>query len=370
MRHVTRNKFRCNTSLPTKSSPVSLPQKQSYPRCPSRGLSTYTSARGTGSCLDFLLIVWFSILLISWSTIMIRGFVNRSRLPQISTFLRRYSTPAAVSPQEVFDKEDKFGAHNYHPVPVAISKAQGAFMWDVTGKRYFDFLAAYSAVNQGHCHPKIVKTLQEQAQVLTLTSRAFYNDVLGQFEEYVTNLFGYDKVLPMNTGVEGGETALKLARKWAYKVKSVPRDKAKAVFATENFWGRTLAAVSSSTDPTCYNDYGPYMPGLEVVPYNDLAALEVRGDERALPRGALWCLHTRIRRCRGWLKLSPRLHSPFFLLHSSREAVIFRSEWITVVSPRVISPTAISPRFKHDKLCCFRASHWVLGRSEISCFDL
>ena len=206
---------------------------------------------------------------------MLRSSVSNSRLPRILGFLRRYSTPTAATPDEVFKREDKYGAHNYHPLPVAISKAKGIFMWDVTGKRYFDFLAAYSAVNQGHCHPKIVKTLQEQASILTLTSRAFYNDVLGEFEEYATKLFGYDKILPMNTGVEGGETACKLARKWAYKIKSVPRDQAKIVFASENFWGRTLAAVSSSTDPSCYNDYGPYMPGFEVVPYNDLDALEV-----------------------------------------------------------------------------------------------
>lgn len=193
---------------------------------------------------------------------------------------RRYSAPAGaasnkLTPDEIFKREDAYGAHNYHPLPVALSMGKGAFVWDVTGKRYFDFLAAYSAVNQGHCHPKIVKTLQEQAEILTLTSRAFYNDVLGEFEEFVTKLFGYDKVLAMNTGVEGGESACKLARKWGYRVKGIPKDQAKIVFAEENFWGRTLAAVSSSSDPECYGDYGPFMPGFELVPYNDLAALEV-----------------------------------------------------------------------------------------------
>jgi ornithine--oxo-acid transaminase len=147
-------------------------------------------------------------------------------------------------------------------------------MWDIEGKRYMDFLAAYSAVNQGHCHPRIVNVLKSQAEVLTLTSRAFHNDAFGPFAEYITNLLGYDKVLPMNTGVEAGETAVKLARKWAYKVKGVPRNQAKVVFAKENFWGRTLAAVSSSTDPSSFEGYGPYMPGFELVDYNNLEALE------------------------------------------------------------------------------------------------
>ena len=193
---------------------------------------------------------------------------------------RQYSAPAAattskLSPEEIFKREDTYGAHNYHPLPAALSKGEGVFVWDVTGKRYFDFLAAYSAVNQGHCHPRIVKTLQEQAEVLTLTSRAFYNNVLGEFEEFATKLFGYDKLLPMNTGVEGGESACKLARKWGYQVKGIPRNEAKIVFVEENFWGRTLAAVSSSSDPDCYGEYGPFMPGFELIPYNDLAALEV-----------------------------------------------------------------------------------------------
>ena len=186
------------------------------------------------------------------------------------------ATSLKLTPEQVYKREDKYGAHNYHPIPAALAKGKGVFVWDVTGKRYFDFLASYSAVNQGHCHPRIVKTLQEQAEVLTLTSRAFYNDVLGEFEEFATQLFGYDKLLPMNTGVEGGESACKLARKWAYKVKGIPHDKAKIVFAENNFWGRTLAAVSSSTDPDCYKEYGPFMPGFEVAPYNNLPALEVK----------------------------------------------------------------------------------------------
>lgn len=174
----------------------------------------------------------------------------------------------------VFDKEDKYGAHNYGPIPVAICKGKGVFVWDVEGNRYFDFLSAYSAVNQGHCHPKILKTLQEQSEVLTLTSRAYFTNLLGEYEEYMHKMFGYDKLLPMNTGVEAGETACKLARKWAYLVKGVPNNQAKIVFAKENFWGRTMAAISSSTDPSSYDGFGPYMPGYEIIPYNDLQALE------------------------------------------------------------------------------------------------
>mgnify|MGYP000373168290 FL=1 len=170
--------------------------------------------------------------------------------------------------------EDQFGAHNYHPVPVVLEKGDGVFLYDVDGKRYFDFLSGYSAVNQGHCHPEIIKTLTEQAQKLTLTSRAFYNNLLGAYEKYITNYFGYDKVLPMNTGVEGGETAIKLARRWGYAVKGIPENQAKVIFAEGNFWGRTLAAISSSTDPSSYKGFGPYMPGFGLVPYNDLAALE------------------------------------------------------------------------------------------------
>ena len=179
-----------------------------------------------------------------------------------------------LTSQEAIALENKYGAHNYHPLPVVLSKGEGIYVWDVEGKKYFDFLSSYSAVNQGHCHPKIIKALTDQASLLTLTSRAFHNDVLGQYEKYVTNLFGYDKILPMNTGVEGGETALKLCRKWAYKVKGIEENKAKILFAENNFWGRTLAAVSSSTDPSAYADYGPYLPGFEIVKYNDLDALE------------------------------------------------------------------------------------------------
>ena len=170
--------------------------------------------------------------------------------------------------------EDKYGAHNYHPLPVVLSKGEGVYVWDVDGKKYFDFLSAYSAVNQGHCHPKIVRALQEQSETLTLTSRAFHNDVLGQYEKYVTSLFGYDKVLPMNTGVEGGETANKLARKWGYQKKGIEENKARIIFAKGNFWGRTLAAISSSDDPTSYEGFGPYMPGYDLIPYNNLDALE------------------------------------------------------------------------------------------------
>jgi ornithine--oxo-acid transaminase len=170
--------------------------------------------------------------------------------------------------------EDQYGAHNYHPIPVVLEKGEGVFLYDIEGKRYFDFLSGYSAVNQGHCHPAIIKTLQEQAGKLTLTSRAFHNNLLGQYEKYITAYFGYDKVLPMNTGVEGGETAIKLARRWGYNVKGIPENKAKIIFAEGNFWGRTLAAISSSTDPSSYHGFGPYMPGFGLVPYNDLVALE------------------------------------------------------------------------------------------------
>jgi ornithine--oxo-acid transaminase len=170
--------------------------------------------------------------------------------------------------------EEQYGAHNYHPIPVVLSKGEGVFVWDVEGKRYYDFLSAYSAVNQGHCHPRIVRALTEQASKLTLTSRAFHNDVLGEYEQFMTKLFGYDKLLPMNTGVEGGETAIKLARRWGYDVKGIEKNKAKIIFAEGNFWGRTLAAVSASTDPSSYTGFGPYMPGFDLVPYNDLDALE------------------------------------------------------------------------------------------------
>ncbi|MEL6193566.1 MAG: ornithine--oxo-acid transaminase [Bacteroidota bacterium] len=183
-------------------------------------------------------------------------------------------TPSTVSSQEAMRLEDKYGAHNYHPLPVVLSRGEGIFMWDPEGNKYYDFLSAYSAVNQGHCHPKILEALTKQAQTLTLTSRAFYNDMLGPYEQYITELLGYDKVLPMNTGVEGGETALKLCRKWGYSVKGIPENEAKIIFVEGNFWGRTLAAISSSTDPSSYKGFGPYMPGYELIPYNDLPALE------------------------------------------------------------------------------------------------
>jgi ornithine--oxo-acid transaminase len=175
-----------------------------------------------------------------------------------------------------FDLEQKYGAHNYKPLPVVLSKGEGIYLWDIHNKKYFDFLSAYSAVNQGHCNPKIIKALNTQANKLTLTSRAFYNDVLGDYEKYITNIFKYDKVLPMNTGVEGGETAIKLARKWGYLIKKIPENRARVVFATGNFWGRTLAAISSSDDPLSYGDFGPYMPGYDIIPYNDLNSLEVK----------------------------------------------------------------------------------------------
>lgn len=182
---------------------------------------------------------------------------------------------ASIGTQHYIDMENEFGAHNYHPLPVVLNKGAGVFVWDVEGKRYYDFLSGYSAVNQGHCHPRIIAALIEQAAKLTLTSRAFHNDLLGEYEKYITMYFGYDKVLPMNTGVEGGETAIKLARRWAYVKKGVPDNKAKIIFAENNFWGRTLAAISSSTDPASYKGFGPYMPGFETVPYNNLKALEI-----------------------------------------------------------------------------------------------
>ncbi len=178
------------------------------------------------------------------------------------------------SSREAIELEDKFGAHNYHPLPVVLAKGQGVFMWDVEGKRYYDFLSAYSAVNQGHCHPRIVGALIEQAQTLELTSRAFYNNVLGVYEKFITEYFGYDRVLPMNTGAEGDETALKLTRKWAYKVKGIPENRAKIICCENNFHGRTITVVSMSTDPQARNDFGPFTPGFVTIPYNDLPALE------------------------------------------------------------------------------------------------
>ena len=170
--------------------------------------------------------------------------------------------------------ENKYGAHNYHPLPVVLKRGEGIYVWDVNEKKYFDFLSAYSAVNQGHCHPKIIKALVDQSQKLTLTSRAFYNNILGDYEKFISEFFNYDRILPMNTGVEGGETAVKLARKWAYEVKKVPQNQAKIIFVTGNFWGRTLAAISSSNDPVSTTNFGPFMPGYELIPYNNLKALK------------------------------------------------------------------------------------------------
>ncbi len=179
-----------------------------------------------------------------------------------------------LTSEKAIELEDRYGAHNYHPLPVVIDKGEGVYVWDVEGRKYFDFLSAYSAVNQGHCHPDIIKALTDQAQRLTLTSRAFYNSVLGPYEKYITELFGYDKVLPMNSGVEGGETAVKLARKWAYMKKGVEENKARVIFVHGNFWGRTLAAISSSDDPSSFKGFGPFMPGYDIIDYNDLDALD------------------------------------------------------------------------------------------------
>lgn len=179
-----------------------------------------------------------------------------------------------MNSQYYIELENKYGAHNYHPLEVVIAEGKGVWVWDVEGKKYLDFLSAYSAVNQGHCHPKIINAMIQQAQKLTLTSRAFYNNALGEYEKFITELLGYDKVLPMNTGVEGGETAVKLARRWAYDVKGIPKYEAKIIVANENFHGRTMMAVSASTDPDSYEGYGPYLPGFIKIPFNDIAALE------------------------------------------------------------------------------------------------
>ena len=176
--------------------------------------------------------------------------------------------------QHYLDLEEKHGAHNYHPLPVVLKKGSGVFLWDVDDKRYYDFLSGYSAVNQGHCHPKVIAALTEQAQSLTLTSRAFHSNLLGEYEAFITAYFGYDKVLPMNTGVEAVETALKLSRKWGYEVKGIADDQAKIIVCSSNFHGRTLGVISFSTDPTAKNNYGPFVPGYEVIPFNDLPALE------------------------------------------------------------------------------------------------
>jgi len=187
---------------------------------------------------------------------------------------KKFKSMNSLTAKYYMNRESRFGAHNYHPIPVVLERGEGIFVWDVEGTKYFDFLSAYSAVNQGHCHPKIVKALTDQAQKLALTSRAFYNNVLGEWEEYMTKLFGYDKMLPMNSGAEADETALKLIRKWAYKVKGVPKTEAKIIVCNGNFHGRTITIISMSSDPDSYNDYGPYTPGFINVPYNDIKALE------------------------------------------------------------------------------------------------
>jgi len=184
------------------------------------------------------------------------------------------TTQMAPLTQSYIDREETFSAHNYHPLPVVLDRGEGVFMWDVEGKRYYDFLSGYSAVNQGHCHPKILKAFIAQAQKLTLTSRAFHSDVFGEYAEYITQYFGYDKVLPMNTGVEAVETALKLARRWAYQVKGVAANQAKIITVEGNFHGRTLNVISFSTDDSARKNFGPFMPGYQTIPYNDLKALE------------------------------------------------------------------------------------------------
>ena len=183
-------------------------------------------------------------------------------------------TQTASDTQYYLELEEKFGAHNYHPLPVVLNKGEGVFLWDVEGRRYYDFLSGYSAVNQGHCHPKIISALVEQASKLTLTSRAFHSDLLGEYEKYITQLFGYDKVLPMNTGVEGVETAIKLTRRWGYQIKGIADGAARIIVCEGNFHGRTSTVISFSSDPGAKNNFGPYMPGFISIPYNDLAALK------------------------------------------------------------------------------------------------
>jgi ornithine--oxo-acid transaminase len=197
---------------------------------------------------------------------------------QLSNNLQSTSTmiqeATFLTSEDLMHLEDRCGAHNYHPLPVVLSRGEGVYVWDVEGKRYYDFLSAYSAVNQGHCHPRIIAALKKQAEQLTLTSRAFYNDRLGRYEKFITQYFGYDKVLPMNTGVEAVETAMKLCKKWGYKVKGIPQYSAKIVFVAGNFHGRTQAVISASVDASATKDYGPFIPGIQLIPYNDLGALE------------------------------------------------------------------------------------------------
>jgi ornithine--oxo-acid transaminase len=189
-------------------------------------------------------------------------------------FMTDQLIPVSPATQHFIDLEEQYSAHNYHPLPVVLERGEGVFLYDVEGKRYYDFLSGYSAVNQGHCHPRIINVLIEQSKKLTLTSRAFHSNLLGEYAKFITEYFGYDKVLPMNTGVEGGETAIKLARRWGYVKKGIPDNEAVIVFAKHNFWGRTMAAISSSTDPGSYEKFGPFMPGFDLVEYNDLADLE------------------------------------------------------------------------------------------------
>jgi len=212
---------------------------------------------------------------------MLKSSINSVIRRKQHVILNRLQSSSAISASECMALENKYGAHNYHPLPVVLTKGSGTKVWDSDGKEYFDFLSAYSALNQGHCHPKIIGALMDQAQTLTLTSRAFHNDALGEYCEFITKYFGMDRVLPMNTGVEGGETAIKLARKWGYQVKGIAPNKARVLFANNNFWGRTLAAVSSSNDPTAFNEFGPYMPGFSSIPYNDLGSLEMEFQKDA-----------------------------------------------------------------------------------------
>ncbi|ETV96768.1 ornithine-oxo-acid transaminase [Aphanomyces invadans] len=191
----------------------------------------------------------------------------------VSSATNQRAMSTLKTPEEYMAREDKYGAHNYHPLPVVLSRAKGVHVWDVEGKQYYDFLSAYSAVNQGHSHPRIINALVEQASKLSLTSRAFYNDVLGEYEEFITKFFGYDRVLPMNTGVEGGETAIKLARRWAYENKGIAENKARILFCHGNFWGRTMSAISASDDENAFGKFGPFMPGFDKVPYDDIDAL-------------------------------------------------------------------------------------------------
>lgn len=217
-----------------------------------------------------------STAMIRGSTALAKAALRRASNPCTSSIGRRWMTlepTLSAASKHCITLEDKHGAHNYHPLPVVLTKGVGTKVWDVDGNEYFDFLSAYSAVNQGHCHPKIVGALTEQAQKLTLTSRAFFNDCLGEYQKFITNYFNYDRVLPMNTGVEGGETAVKLARRWGYAVKGIPNNKARIIFANHNFWGRTLAAISSSNDPTAFKGFGPYMPGFSHVPFGDVGSL-------------------------------------------------------------------------------------------------